>query len=86
MTDPTTDNDRDLGNDEVGQEHPLAIGADGKLPGLSQYVFSSTPLTYAPHTLAAYRMPPSRLVYRVAVGAFTRLRYRQARRAGAAIG
>jgi hypothetical protein len=38
------------------------------------------PVTYSPHTRAAYRMPPSRLVYRAAVGLFTRLRYRQALR------
>lgn len=41
-------------------------------------------VTYAPHTLAAYRMPNSRFVYRVAVGLFTRLRYREARRSRAA--
>jgi nitroimidazol reductase NimA-like FMN-containing flavoprotein (pyridoxamine 5'-phosphate oxidase superfamily) len=35
-------------------------------------------VTYAPHTLAAYRMPSSRFIYRLAVGLFTRLRYRQA--------
>jgi hypothetical protein len=34
---------------------------------------------YSPHTLAAYRMPSSRFVYRLAVGLFTRLRYREAR-------
>lgn len=33
---------------------------------------------YAPHTLAAYRMPTSRFVYRLAVGAATRWRYRGA--------
>ena len=42
------------------------------------------PVTYSPHTSAAYRMPPSRLVYRTTVGLFTRLRYRQARRAASA--
>jgi len=35
-------------------------------------------VTYAPHTLAAYRMPSSRLIYQFVVGLFTRLRYRQA--------
>jgi hypothetical protein len=40
-------------------------------------------VTYSPHTLAAYRMPSSRLVYRLAVGLFTRLRYRQASRSRA---
>lgn len=35
---------------------------------------------YSPHTLAAYRMPSSRFIYRLAVGLFTRLRYRQAQR------
>ena len=39
-------------------------------------------LIYSPHTRAAYRMPSSRLVYRIVTGLFTRLRYRQARRAG----
>ena len=39
-------------------------------------------IVYAPHTGVGYRMPPSKLVYKVAVGAFTRLRLRQARRAG----
>jgi hypothetical protein len=42
----------------------------------------ATSATYAPHTKAAYRMPASRLVYRTAAGLVTRLRYRQARRAG----
>jgi hypothetical protein len=41
---------------------------------------SDATVTYAPHTLAAYRMPSSRLVYRVVVGLFTRLRYREALR------
>lgn len=36
-------------------------------------------VTYSPHTLAAYRMPSSRFIYRLAVGLFTRLRYREAR-------
>jgi Pyridoxamine 5'-phosphate oxidase len=35
-------------------------------------------ITYAPHTLAAYAMPPSRTIYRIAVGAATRRRYRSA--------
>jgi hypothetical protein len=43
-------------------------------------------VTYAPHTSAAYRMPASRLVYRTAAGLETRRRYRQARRAGVAVG
>lgn len=37
-------------------------------------------------TKAAYGMPDSRLIYRVAVGLFTRLRLRQARRAGVELG
>jgi hypothetical protein len=41
-------------------------------------------VTYSPHTLAAYRMPSSRFIYRVVVGVFTRLRYREARRLPAA--
>jgi hypothetical protein len=39
-------------------------------------------LVYAPHTQAAYRLPESLLLYRLVVGGFTRLRQRQARRAG----
>ncbi len=35
-------------------------------------------VTYAPHTRASYFMPPSRLVYRLATGGFTRLREQQA--------
>jgi hypothetical protein len=41
------------------------------------------PVVYSPHTLAAYRMPNSRFVYRLAVGLFTRLRYREAQRRSA---
>jgi len=40
--------------------------------------------TYAPHTRASYLMPPSRTVYRVAVGAATRMRHRRSVRAGQA--
>ena len=40
---------------------------------------------YAPHTRRAYRMPASRVVYRIAAGAATRIGYRQARRAESAI-
>jgi hypothetical protein len=35
-------------------------------------------VSYAPHTRASYLMPPSRIVYRLAAGGFTRLRQRQA--------
>jgi nitroimidazol reductase NimA-like FMN-containing flavoprotein (pyridoxamine 5'-phosphate oxidase superfamily) len=35
-------------------------------------------MVYAPHTRASYFMPPSRLVYRLAAGGFTRLRHRHA--------
>jgi hypothetical protein len=45
---------------------------------------SGTSVIYHPHTKVAYRMPPSRIVYRVAAGLFTRLGYRRARRAGTA--
>jgi Pyridoxamine 5'-phosphate oxidase len=44
------------------------------------------PVTYAPQTTAAYRMPPSRFVYRTAVGLVTRRRNRQAVRAGVDLG
>jgi hypothetical protein len=37
-------------------------------------------VTYSPHTLSAYRMPSSRLIYRLVAGFVTRRRYRQARR------
>jgi hypothetical protein len=40
-------------------------------------------VSYSPHTRAAYWMPNSRFVYRIAAGAATRLRLRKARRAGA---
>ncbi len=43
-------------------------------------VDSGGTVTYSPHTLAAYRMPSSRFIFRLAVGLFTRLRYREARR------
>jgi hypothetical protein len=39
-------------------------------------------VTYSPHTKAGYRMPNSRFVYRIAAGLVTRMRYREARRAG----
>lgn len=37
---------------------------------------------YAPHTVSAYRFPPSRFLYRVVSGFFTRRGYRGAREAG----
>ena len=40
-------------------------------------------ISYAPHTRASYLMPPSRRVYRLAAGGFTRMRQRQAGRAPA---
>lgn len=39
-------------------------------------------LWYAPHTKQAYRLPPSKLLYRVVIGFMTRLGLRMARRAG----
>jgi hypothetical protein len=39
-------------------------------------------VVYAPHTEASYRLPPSKLLYRLVVGMATRWRLRQARRAG----
>jgi hypothetical protein len=41
---------------------------------------------YSPHTKAAYRLPSSRLVYRIAAGLVTRLGSRQARQAGVELG
>jgi len=40
-------------------------------------------LLYAPHTRAAYRFPPSTLLFRLVAGGVTRWRLREARRAGA---
>jgi hypothetical protein len=37
---------------------------------------------YAPHTAFGYRMPPSKVLYRSAVGLATRVGLRRARRAG----
>jgi hypothetical protein len=39
-------------------------------------------VSYAPHTRAGYRLPPSKLLYRVAVGNATRRGLRQAHQAG----
>ena len=39
-------------------------------------------VAYAPHTQAAYRFPPSTLLYHTLTGLFTRLRVRQAKRSG----
>lgn len=44
-------------------------------PGTSQVL-------YAPHTKAGYRLPASRLLFRLASGAVTRRGYREGRRAG----
>ena len=60
----------------VGQRQQIYTGWMEAEPG------SSTAVSYSPHTRAAYRMPNSRVVYRIAAGAATRLRLRNARRAG----
>jgi hypothetical protein len=63
----------------VGQRQAIHTGwmeADQGTPGR---------VLYAPHTQAAYRMPASRPIYRLAAGGATRLGYRQARRRGTAI-
>lgn len=60
----------------VGQRQRIHTGWMVPDPG-------GTPVLYSPHTQVAYRMPPSRTVYRIATGLFTRSRYRQAQRAGA---
>jgi hypothetical protein len=57
----------------LGQEQHVHTG----------WLEAGPPLVYAPHTDASYRMPPNPLLYKIAVGGFTRLRLRQARRAGA---
>ncbi len=60
----------------VGQRQLICTGwMDGGL--------SDRQVLYSPHTLSAYRMPNSRFVYRLAVGLFTRLRYREAQRRSA---
>jgi hypothetical protein len=43
---------------------------------------ASRRVSYAPHTRAGYRLPPSKHLYRVAVGGATRRGLRQARRVG----
>jgi hypothetical protein len=57
----------------LGQEQHLHTG----------WLEAGPPVLYAPHTDASYRMPPNPLLYKIAVGGFTRLRLRQARRTGA---
>jgi hypothetical protein len=59
----------------IGQRQNIHTGWLDAAPG-------TRTVTYSPHTKAAYRMPTSRTVYRTAAGGFTRLRLRQARRAG----
>jgi hypothetical protein len=61
----------------IGQRQNIHTGWMQPGPG-------GTALNYSPHTKAAYRMPSSRLIYRAAVGFYTRQRYRQARGAGSA--
>jgi hypothetical protein len=39
-------------------------------------------LTYSPHTKLGYRLPPSRLLFRVLLGAICRIGLARARRAG----
>ena len=59
----------------VGQRQQIYTGWMDAQPG-------SSIVSYSPHTRAAYRMPNSRIVYRIAAGAATRTRLRKARRAG----
>lgn len=59
----------------LGQEQRLYTGWLEADPETGEVV-------YSPHTEAGYRMPPSKLVYRIAVGTVTRLGLRKARRAG----
>jgi hypothetical protein len=64
----------------VGQRQIICTGwipADGDAGGEDQQGWGAS-VTYAPHTVASYRMPSSRLVYRLAVGLFTRRRLRRA--------
>jgi hypothetical protein len=60
----------------VGQRQNIHTGWMQAAPGASTVI-------YSPHTRAAYRMPTSRTVYRLAVGLLTRTRLRQAQRRGA---
>jgi hypothetical protein len=63
----------------VGQRQIIHTGWLEAPPGASV-------VSYSPHTRVAYRMPRSRIVYRTAAGLVTRLRFRQARRAGVELG
>jgi hypothetical protein len=55
----------------VGQRQMIFTGwMEGEL--------ADAAVTYSPHTLAAYRMPSSRFIYRLVVGLLTRVRYREA--------
>jgi hypothetical protein len=62
----------------VGQRQQIYTGWMEVQPG-------SSTVSYSPHTRAAYRMPSSRFVYRIAAGAATRMRLRKARRAGVSL-
>ena len=62
----------------VGQRQHIYTGWMEAQPG-------SSTVSYSPHTRAAYRMPNSRFVYRIAAGAATRVRLRRARRAGVSL-
>lgn len=59
----------------LGQDQRVHTGWLEAEPGRRRVV-------YAPHTKAGHRLPPSKMVYRLAVGFATRQRYRAARRAG----
>lgn len=59
----------------LGQEQRVHTGWLEAEPG-------ATEVLYAPHTQSGYRLPPSKLLYRVAVGGLARHGLRQARRAG----
>src|SRR5213076_1346968 len=58
-----------LGQEQYVHTGWLEAGRDGRI-------------VHAPHTKAGYRLPKSRLLYKISVGAATRFRLRAARRAG----
>jgi Pyridoxamine 5'-phosphate oxidase len=62
---------------------PRVTGQDQRIhTGWLEAASDRRRILYAPHTQAGYRLPPSKLLYRLAAGFVTRRGIRQARRAG----
>ncbi|MFI5540629.1 pyridoxamine 5'-phosphate oxidase family protein [Nocardia sp. NPDC051900] len=60
-----------------------ALGQEQRLyTGWLEAEAGADEVSYAPHTQAGYRLPPSKLLYRVVIGGITRYGLRQARRSG----